>query len=109
MASQVKTVKENIEKMWPGVKKQLYKVGKDALELAKYGEDKVKKLSKKSKLQFEIVTLQLKREQLYYRLGKETNSLLSKDVIKNKKLLSIHNQIRDLNKRLSSIKRNLKK
>ncbi|MBL7198332.1 MAG: hypothetical protein ISS47_09585 [Candidatus Omnitrophica bacterium] len=109
MADQIKIVEKNIEKMWPEVKDKLYKIGKDALELAKYGERKVIKLSKKSKLQFELVTLQLKREHLYYKLGKETFSLLKKGVIKNKKLKSIYNLILNLNKNINSSKINLKK
>ncbi len=109
MADQIKIVEKNIEKMWPEVKDKLYKIGKDALELAKYGERKVIKLSKKSKLQFELVTLQLKREHLYYKLGKETISLLKKGVIKNKKLKSMYGQISILDKQIGSTKRNIKR
>jgi len=109
MADQIKMLKKNIEKAWPEVKDRLYKIGKDALELAKYGEEKVVKLSKKSKLQFGLVTLQLKREQLYYKLGKEALSLLKKGVIKNKKLKSMYGQISILDKQINSIKRNIKR
>ena len=109
MADKLKLAKKNIEKMWPDIKKQLNKLSKDALDLARAGEDKVITISKKSKLQFELLTLQLKREQLHYKLGKETLALLGKGIIKNKKLQSIYTQVVDIKKHINSAKRSLKK
>jgi hypothetical protein len=109
MAKKANAVKQSIEKMWPDIRKRLRKISSDALELAKYSEDKVKKLSQKSKLQFELVALQLKREQLYYKLGKTACTLLNTGKLKTKELKALHTQIIDLTRRISSTKKGLKK
>ena len=52
-------------------KEQLAKFGKEAVDLAKKGEKEFVKFSRRSKLQLDSTAMDLKREQLYYLIGRE--------------------------------------
>lgn len=56
---------------WEKVRGQLTKFSKDALILAKKGEKELVKFSRKGKLHIDATAVSLKREQLYYLIGKE--------------------------------------
>ena len=62
---------KDLKNDWPKIKKQLLDVSQQAMELVKKGEEEVVKLTKKGKLQVDLASCSLKREQLYYQIGKE--------------------------------------
>jgi len=74
---------------WEKTKKQLVKFSKEALDVAKKGEQELVRLSKKSKLHIDSTAISLQKEKLYYFIGKEyvkTNGKTEKSA-KLKKLL----------------------
>jgi len=64
-------VQIDFKKEWPRLKKELARVSKEALVLAKKGEKHLVALSKQGKKQMDITTLTLRREHLYHLIGKE--------------------------------------
>lgn len=65
------TQQYDFKKEWPKIKKKLMDVSQEAVQLAKKGEEELVKFSQKSKLQVDIAALNLKKEKLYYQIGKE--------------------------------------
>jgi len=61
----------DFKKEWEKTKKQLMKFGKEASEVAKKGEKELLEFSKKGKLHVDSTAMSLKREHLYYQIGKE--------------------------------------
>ena len=61
----------DLKKEWEKTKKQLIKFSKEAAVVAKKGEQELIKFSKKSKLQLDSTAYNLKKEKLYYLVGKE--------------------------------------
>ncbi|MBU0467948.1 MAG: hypothetical protein KKF78_10510 [Candidatus Omnitrophica bacterium] len=75
---------------WEKTKKQLVQFSKEALEVAKKGEQELIKLSKRSKLHVDSTAISLQKEKLYYFIGKEyvkTNDTTPKST-KLKKLVA---------------------
>ena len=62
---------DEFKKEWPKIKKQLLQVSEQAVDLVKKGEKEVVQLSKRGKLQVDLTSLGLKKEHLYYQIGKE--------------------------------------
>lgn len=62
----------DFKKEWEKAKKQFVKFGQEAVELAKRGEKEFKKLSHRGKLHLDSTAVNLKREHLYYLLGRES-------------------------------------
>ncbi len=56
---------------WEKTRERLTKFSKDALEVAKKGEKEFVKFSRLGKLHVDATAVSLKREQLYYLVGKE--------------------------------------
>jgi len=65
------TNKYDLKKEWPKIKKKLKEMSKEAAVLARKGEDELIKLSKKSKLHLDAATVALRKEKLFYEIGKE--------------------------------------
>ncbi len=61
----------DVKQEWEKTKKQLVRFGHEVGELVRKGEDEIIALSQKSKIQIEATTTSLKREKLYYHIGKE--------------------------------------
>ncbi|MBI5150885.1 MAG: hypothetical protein HZA28_08985 [Candidatus Omnitrophica bacterium] len=61
----------DLKKEWGKAKEQLTQFGKEAMDLAKKGEKEFVKFSRRSKLQLDSTAMDLKREQLYYLIGRE--------------------------------------
>ncbi|MFC1704178.1 hypothetical protein ACFL1E_05290 [Candidatus Omnitrophota bacterium] len=107
MAAKSKFQKD-LEKLWPQTKKQLDKMAKEAMVLAKKSEKQLIALSEKGKLQFELTMLQLKKEQLFYNMGKLV-SQKSKGKKKTAKVLKLKKELARLNRKISSLKKALEK
>ena len=61
----------DFQKDWEKAKKQLNQFSKEAMVLAKKGEQEFSKFSHRGKLHIDSTAIDLKREQLYYLIGKE--------------------------------------
>jgi len=61
----------DFSKEWEKTKQKLEVLSKEAVVLAKKGEEELVKFSKKGKLRLDSAAIGLKIEQLYYLIGKE--------------------------------------
>jgi len=61
----------DMKKEWPKIKKELVRVSQEALDLAKKGEEELIKITQKGKLHVDTTALNLKKEHLFLRIGKE--------------------------------------
>lgn len=61
----------DFKKEWEKTRNQLTKFSKEAVEMAKKGEKELVKFSRKSKLHVDATAISLKKEHLYYLIGKE--------------------------------------
>jgi len=61
----------DFKKEWEKTRNQLVKFSKEAVETAKRGEKELVEFSRRSKLHVDATAISLKREQLYYLIGKE--------------------------------------
>ena|SRR3989338_1973583 len=61
----------DFKKDWEKARQQLNQFSKEALVLAKKGEKEFIKFSHRGKLHLDSTAIDLKREQLYYLIGKE--------------------------------------
>jgi len=63
--------KYDFKKEWEKTRIQLIKFGKEASRVAKKGEIELIKFSRQSKLHVDATAISLKKEKLYYLIGKE--------------------------------------
>lgn len=94
------TIQKEIEKIWPQAKENISKFHKDVVELMKKSEKDIAIVSKRVKTNIEKLVAKAKREELYYELGKNVAPLLTSDQLKNKNILKITAEIRQLNKNI---------
>lgn len=98
----------DVKKEWEKTKKQLAKFGKEATKLAIKGEKELLKFTQQSKIQLDSTAVGLKKEKLYYQIGKEFVKLkdITKPTVAIKDLLSEYHNI---DKQQAQIKAKLKK
>ena len=65
------TLKQDLKKNWPKAKKQLEEFGREALIVAEKGKKELVRFSKESKIRLDLTSFDLKKEHLYYLIGKE--------------------------------------
>jgi hypothetical protein len=65
------TAHYDFKKEWEKTREQLNKFSKEAVKMAKQGEKELVKFSRRSKLHVDSTALSLKKEHLYYQIGKE--------------------------------------
>ena len=63
--------KFDMKKEWEKTKQQLIAFGKEASKIAQKGEEEIIKFSKRSMIQIDATSVQLRKEKLYYLIGKE--------------------------------------
>ncbi len=95
-----KDLKKEIMKAWPKAKKDLEGISRDTAKLLKKGEEYIRNLSEKTAKKAEAVVYQVKREQLYYQLGKILASSSKAKWQSSKRIDSLVGQIRKLNKEI---------
>ncbi len=61
----------DFKKEWERVREQLAKTSQEAIKLVKRGEEELVKFSRRGKLHIDSTTLDLRRERIYYLIGKE--------------------------------------
>ena len=65
------TLEQDIKKNWPKAKKEIERLSKEALVVAEKGKKELIRFSKESRLRLDLTSLELKKEHLYYLIGKE--------------------------------------
>ena len=96
----------DFKKEWETIKNQLIRFSKEASEVAKKGEEELVKFSHRSKLHFDSAAANLKKEGLYYLIGREY--VRQKDHGRSAKLSKLLEEFRNMEKDERSLKRKLK-
>jgi len=91
---------------WEKTKKQLKRFTEEAAKLTKQGEKELIKFSKISKLHFDSTAIALKKEKLYYLIGKEYVS--SKAPSKSENLKKLIDEVKAIEKDQKNIKNKIR-
>lgn len=103
-------IHKEVGKIWQEAKDNLKSLGQKTIRLAQKGEKEVVRASRIGKLQLDIVSINLKRENLFRQAGKKVYEMHSKNKqIESTKLTSIFNQIGKLNHQIKSKKAQIAK
>lgn len=92
-----KSLEKNLHDLWKQAKNDFDTVVKEGSVIAKKSEKYLKEKSKEGKKQLEALTLALKREKLFYELGKALSKIPKGKKIINKKAQIILKDIRKVN------------
>jgi len=92
---------------WEKTRKQLAKFSKEAGIVAKKGERELIKFSRKSKLYVDATATNLKKEKLYYMIGKEYANAQDPEKT-TPKLVKLIAELEKINKEHLALKRKLK-
>ena len=101
-----KQEKFDFQQEWPKIKKKLVEMSQEAMVLAKKGEKELVKFSQKSKLHLDAAGLNLKKEKLFYQIGKEY--VKSKGAQENAKMKKLLEEITVVEKEERLLKRQIK-
>jgi len=105
MAKTEPTLQEVLGELWKNSKKDFQNMTKETSKLLKKGEAAFKDVSKKSQVKLEEISATLKKEKLYYQLGKATASTAKNKWAKSKKMNSIVKEIASLNRIIKKAKK----
>jgi hypothetical protein len=96
--------REVMDRVWPRTKKELEKAGENAKKLLNKGEAYLRDVSERGVEQTKKLSLSIKKEKLYYDLGKTAaNSPVSKWP-KNKKISLLVKTIKKLDTQIKQIR-----
>ncbi|MCA9398215.1 MAG: hypothetical protein KC618_00585 [Candidatus Omnitrophica bacterium] len=97
----------DFKKEWEKTKKKLIEFSKEASEIAKKGEKEIAKITQQSKLHLDSTAINLKKEKLYYQIGKEY--VKSRNPAKpTAKLQNFVEDVKKLEREQKSLKRKIK-
>ncbi|MBU1122466.1 MAG: hypothetical protein ABIH71_00795 [Candidatus Omnitrophota bacterium] len=99
-----KDLEEVVHKVWPKTKKELEVGLKNTKELIAKGEKYIKEISDKSVKSAKKLSLNLKKEKLYYDLGKSVAMLSAEAWSSDKKINAVVKEIKSLEREVKSIK-----
>lgn len=98
-------ISEEVTKIWQQTKESLKELGQKTISLAQKGEKEVVRASKVGKLQLDIVTINLKKENIFRLVGKKAHEMHSKKRhIESTKLTSLFSQVDKLNQQIKAKK-----
>jgi len=97
----------DFKKEWEMTKKNLIKFSVEAAEIAKKGEKELIKFSQKSKLQIDSAASTLKKEKLFYLIGKEYAKAKRPDK-PSVKLTKLMEELKQVDGELKALKSKLK-
>ncbi|MDD5613735.1 MAG: hypothetical protein PHQ54_01530 [Candidatus Omnitrophica bacterium] len=107
MAENKEKLKGRVLDLWGKTKKDLENVLAESVKLIKKGEGHIKDFSEKGKIKIEIMNLKLKRENLYYKLGKTVASTVKNKWSASSKIeklrLDIIKATKDIKRKESSV------
>lgn len=104
MAKKKDTLKYVKTEIWPKTKKELEIGIKNTKKLLDKGEKYLKNFSERSAIQAKKISLGLKREKIYYSLGKIVAESKSENLSEDKKINDLIKQIRNLDKQIIKLK-----
>ena len=104
MAKKKDTLKAAVEKAWPKTKKELERAMKNAKIMLSKGEKYLKDVSDKGVEQTKKISLSLKREKLYYDLGKTLATTSANKWGGSKKIKTALSEIKKIDKDIKKIK-----
>ncbi len=103
-------VQKEVSKIWQQAKQNLKDLGHKTMKLAQKGEKEVVRASKIGKLQLDVVSINLKKENIFRQAGKKVYQQHSKKgEVKSAKLTSLFNQADKLNQQIKSKKAKIAK
>lgn len=96
----VEDVRKKVDYLWRETKKDLDKILNDTSKMLKKGEVHLKDVSERGIEKLEEMGGILKREKLYYKLGKSLSAISRSQWGKNKKINTFLDEIKHINKSL---------
>ena len=97
MAKKKVDIPKEVAKIWQQAKISLSELGQKTMKLAQKGEKEVRRASKIGKLQLDVVSINLNKENIFRQAGKKIYEMHTKGEIDPAKLASLFNQIDKLN------------
>ncbi len=105
MAKKKMDISKEVAKIWQEAKENLKALGQRTIKLAQKGEEEVVRASRVGKLQLDIVSINLKKENVFRQVGKKAYEIHSrKNEIEPAKLASLFNQVDKLNQQIKAKK-----
>lgn len=104
----VEELREKFGQVWDVTKSDIDKALDETAKLLKKGEEYFKEISGKSRDNLELVSLKVRREKLYYQLGKALSRLPAGKWAGNKKVKATLDEIKTLTQRMNKSKRRKK-
>ena len=101
------TEQHDFKSEWQKRRDQLSQLSKEALQVAKRGEKELFELSRKTKIHVDSTALSLKKERLYYLIGKEYAAVQGTNK-STAKLIKFVDELNKANKQQLVLKRRLK-
>ncbi len=95
--------KKAVDKLWPATKKELEKAINSTKEMLNKGESYIKVMSEKSVDKTRKLSLVVKREKLYYTLGKSTAQIPKSKWPTDKKISKLIKDVKALDKEIKKI------
>lgn len=110
MAKNKIDVQKEVAKIWEQTKQKLKELGQTTLIMAQKGEKEVVRASKVGKFQLDIVSLNLKKENIYRQVGKKVCEAHARNEdMQSVKLASLFSQIDKINHQIKSNKSKIAK
>lgn len=98
-------IPNEVTKIWQEARENLRALGQKTMRLAKKGEKEVVRASQIGKLQLDVVSLNLKKENFFRQAGKRAYEMqLKKSGVDPSKLTSLFNQITKLDRQIKTKK-----
>ena len=95
--------KEVYEKIWPNTKKELEKVAENTKQLIIKGEEYLKCVSEKGIQNTKKMALSLRKEKVYYNLGKIAANTPKSQWSKNQKITNFLQEVKKIDKEIKSL------
>ena len=98
------TLKEVVDRLWPKTKEEIEKGMISAKKILAKGEKQLKELSEKGASKTKKLSLVLKREKLYFDLGKKIATTSTNKWTTNKRINALMKEIKSLDRQMKKIK-----
>ncbi len=110
MAKKKIVIQKEVARIWEQAKKNLKELGESTMVMAQKGEKEVVRASKVGKLQLDIVSLNIKKENIYRQVGKKVSEAHARKAdIQTVRLSALFNQLDKLNRQIRSDKTKIAK
>lgn len=110
MAKKKVDIQKEVTKIWQEAKENLRALGQKTMKLAQKGEVEVVRASRIGKLQLDIVSINLKKENTFRQIGKKVVEMnAKKGEIKPERLISLFNYVEKIDRQIKSKKAQIAK